>query len=102
MAKKAQLAIVVCADPSVEKYPGFWVQDCSAATQNLLLAAHGLGLGAVWTAVHHLEDRVQGFKDLMELPEGIIPVSCSVIGWPAHEGKRVDRFKEERVHRNTW
>ncbi len=56
MVAQAQLGIIVCADLSLEKYPGYWVQDCAAAMQNMLLAIHSLGLGAVWTGIYPMED----------------------------------------------
>ena len=87
MVTQAALGIIVCADLSKEKYPGYWVQDCSAAMQNLLLAAHGLGLGAVWTGIHPVEDRVKAFTEMFNLPENIIPLGFAPIGWPrsAHQ-----------------
>jgi nitroreductase len=102
MAKDAPLAILICGDLTLEKYPGYWVQDCSAATQNLLLAAHGGGLGAVWTGIFPLSDRVEGFKQLCRLPEQVIPLALVVIGYPAQSLQPQDRFREDRVHRNNW
>ncbi|WP_320171580.1 nitroreductase family protein [Maridesulfovibrio sp.] len=102
MAKKAPLGILVCGDLSLEKYAGYWVQDCSAATENLLLAVRASGLGAVWTGIHPIEERVQGYKKLFNLPEQVIPLGFLVIGWPDQESKKKDRYKEERVHRNNW
>lgn len=102
MAAEAPLGILVCGDLSLEKFPGFWVQDCSAAMQNLLLAAHDLGLGAVWTGVYPVEERVTRFKTIFELPEHVIPLGFAVIGWPVKPGRRKDRFKEDRVHRDRW
>ena len=69
MVTKAPAAILVCGDESLEMHPGYWIQDCSAALQNLLLAAHGLGLGAVWTGIWTREERVAGFRQLFSLPE---------------------------------
>jgi nitroreductase len=102
MAKGAPLAILVCGDRTLEKYPGYWVQDCSAAVQNLLLAAHGKGLGAVWTGIYPLSDRVAKFKELCLLPEQVIPLALVVIGYPAQTLAAEDRFRTDRVHRNTW
>ena len=102
MAVKAPLGIVVCGDPSVEKYPGFWVQDCAAAVQNLLLAATGLGLGAVWTGIYPVEGRVQGFRELLGLPASLVPLALVVVGH--HEGKpeRKSRFEAAKVHYNRF
>ncbi len=102
MAKGAPLGILICGDLELEKYPGYWVQDCSAAVQNLLLAAHGKGLGAVWTGIYPLNDRVEGFKKLCHLPEKVIPLALVVIGYPAQTLSAEDRFRADRVHRNNW
>jgi nitroreductase len=102
MAKEAPLAILICGDLALEKFPGYWVQDCSAATQNLLLAAHGKGLGAVWTGIYPLGDRVDGFKKLCNLPEEVVPLALVVIGYPAQTLKREDRFRADRVRQDTW
>ena len=103
MAARAPLAVLVCADTTRElKCPGFWIQDCSAAIENLLLAATALELGACWLGVHPREDRVEGYRDLFGLPEHIVPVALLVIGHPAQEQHRLDRYDAARVHRNAW
>jgi nitroreductase len=102
MAKDAPLAILICGDLALEKFPGYWVQDCSAATQNLLLAAHGKGLGAVWTGIYPLDDRVEGFRRLCSLPGKVIPLALVVIGYPAQTLPPEDRLRADRVHRNLW
>jgi nitroreductase len=83
MAEQAPLAILVCGDPGHEKYPGNWPLDCAAAVQNLLLAAHALGLGAVWTGVYPQQERVEGFRRLLGLPKNVIPHSLVPLGYPA-------------------
>ncbi|MDD3312070.1 nitroreductase family protein [Pseudodesulfovibrio sp.] len=102
MAARAPLGILVCGDLGLEKYPGYWAQDCSAAMENLLLAAHGLGLGAVWTGVHPMADREAGFRELLGLPETVIPLGFAVLGWPAQAPASESRFREDRVHFNTY
>ncbi|MBI4863929.1 MAG: nitroreductase family protein [Candidatus Riflebacteria bacterium] len=102
MVKKAPLAIVVCGDLSREKYKGFWVQDCSAATQNLLLAAHAMGLGAVWCGLYPDESRVDGMRKLLGLPETVVPLALIPIGWPSEACSRIDRFDAKRVHHDGW
>ena len=102
MCKYAKLAIMVCGDTTKEKYPGFWVQDCSAAIMCLLLAAHEKGLGAVWTGAHPMPDRVTGLKKLFGLPENVIPLGLVVIGHPAKIVAPQDRYQEQRVHHNKW
>ena len=102
MLKEASLGIVVCGDLSLEVYKGFWVQDCSAATQNMLIAAHALGLGAVWLGFYPFEDRVAGLKRMLSLPEQIIPLSLVSIGWPGEQKRPAERYRQERVHFDVW
>lgn len=101
MAAEADLAILVCADMKLE-YNGYWPQDCGAAVENLLLAAHGIGLGAVWTGIYPIEDRMAGFKKKFGLPEHIIPFALIPVGHPDQEMKSESRFKAERVHTEKW
>lgn len=102
MAKDAPAAVLVCAEPALEKYRGYWVQDCSAATQNILLAAHAMGFGAVWTGIYPDEERVRGFRDLLGLPPGIVPLSLVVVGRPAENKPPSKRYSPSRVHKNGW
>ncbi|EFI35823.1 nitroreductase [Desulfonatronospira thiodismutans ASO3-1] len=102
MADKAPLGILVCADLSLEKFPGYWVQDCSAATQNILLAAHSLGLGSVWTGIHPIKEREEGFQKLFNLPDQVIPLAYVVIGYPDQDHKTPSRYKPERIHYDKW
>lgn len=102
MCRQAPLAILVCSDSSLEKYPDFWVQDCSAAVENLLLAAHALGLGAVWAGVYPMKDRVEGFQKRLCLPEGITPFALVALGYPNEAPVAPKRYKKERVHDNGW
>jgi nitroreductase len=102
MAKRAPVSILVCGDLSLEKFQGFWVQDCSAAIQNMLLAAHAMGLGSVWTGIYPLEDRVRGFRSLVGLPEHVVPLALIVIGHPAQNPQSERRYRADRVHRERW
>lgn len=102
MAPKAPLAILVCGNLDIETSPGYWVVDCAAATQNLLLAAHALGLGAVWTGTYPNEDRMDGYTELFNLPEHILPHSLVVLGYPNKNPPHQDRFQAERIHYNRW
>jgi nitroreductase len=104
MAAKAPLAILVCGDLhlGVEKSEGYWVLDCAAATQNLLLAAHALGLGAVWTGVYPREQRMESLRRLVGLPENVIAHSLVVIGYPAEQVQPEERYRPERVRWNHW
>lgn len=98
----APAAVLICGDLSLLRTPGFWVQDCAAAAENLLLAAHGIGLGAVWMAVFPLEDRIRGFRTLFSLPDHIVPFALVPVGHPAEEVPPADRFCEDRIHYNGW
>jgi nitroreductase len=102
MAATAAAGVLICGDLSLEKYPGYWVQDCSAAMENMLLAIHGLGLGAVWTGVYPKEDRMKGFSELVGLPETVIPLGFVPLGWPDQTAGEIDRFREDRIHFNTY
>jgi nitroreductase len=99
----APLGIAVCADLKLARYPDYWVQDCSAATQNLLLAAHALGLGAVWLGVFPLEERVAGVKQILGLPEQVVPLCIVALGYPATKPELpARRYDETRLHHNHW
>jgi nitroreductase len=100
--RQAPLAIVVCGDLRMETNKGHWVQDCSAATENVLLAAHALGLGAVWLGVYPREERIEALSSLLALPRGLVPLAAISIGYPAEQPQRVDRYQEEGVHHNKW
>lgn len=102
MAAKAPLSIMVLGDRSVEKYPGNWMLDCSAAIQNLLLAAHSEGLGAVWCGLWPEEERVETARALVKAPENAVPLAVIVLGYPDQDLKPQDRFDASRVHKNIW
>ena len=102
MAREASVAILVCGDLTLEKFQGFWVQDCSAAAQNLLLAAHAKGLGAVWTGIHPMEDRVEKMRNLLGLPDHIIPLALIPVGYPNKKVAPESRFKKDRIRFNKW
>lgn len=105
MAEHAPLAIVVCGDMD-NTYPAdgrdYWVEDTSAATENLLLAAHALGLGAVWCGIYPLQERVAYLKDLLSLPENIVPLNVVPVGYPAENPKPKDKWKPENIHYEKW
>ncbi len=102
MLKEAPLAILICADEKLEPIPGYWALDCAAATQNILLAAHGMGLGGVWLGIYPREERMKDIKELTKLPEHIHPVSLIGIGFPAEIPTHPQRFKTDRIRYNTW
>ena len=105
MATKAPLAIVVCGNlqkamPGTGQ--GFWVQDCSAATENILLAANALGLGAVWTGLYPDEEHSKAVRDVLKAPEHIVPLCTIVIGHPAENPTPKDKWKPENVSYNEF
>lgn len=102
MLKEAPLAILVCADTNAQDMEGYWVQDCSAATQNILLAAHAVGLGAVWLGIFPRNERMEGITGLTGLPDDIKPVTLISIGYPAEVKSPSDRYNSSFVHYNNW
>ncbi len=98
----APAAILVCLDLRLPDNPDLRVQGCAAATENLLLAAHALGLGAVWTAVYPDADRMLGFANLFSLPDAVAPFALVTVGYPAARPPPEDRYREDRVHYNGW
>ncbi len=102
MAPNAPVALVVCGDKRLQKHHGFWVQDCAAATENILIEAQQLGLGGVWLSVYPVEGTVQGFRRLLDIPEHVIPFALVLVGHPAEHKTPDDRYDESRVHTNGW
>ena len=102
MLEHAPLAIVVCGDAELDGGTGFWVEDCSAATQNILLAARDAGLGAVWLGVYPMAPLVEGVKKLLGLPEKVTPLNIIPVGYPAEEKPPGNRFNEAKIHREKW
>ncbi len=101
----AACAFVMCGDmtKTIEgEGQGFWINDVSAATENLLLAAHAMGLGAVWTGVYPSRERTAQVQELLGLPEYIIPMCIVPVGIPAEQPAVKQKFKEENVHYNRW
>ena len=104
MLKEAGAAIVVCGDldKAVEGLPEFWVQDCSAATQNILLAVEAMGLGAVWTGVYPGMERAKFVQNVLGLPETIIPLNVIPIGYPEGETTPKDKWIESNMRWEKW
>ena len=105
MAADAPLAIVVCGDMSKAmegEGRALWAQDASAATENILLAAHAMGLGAVWTGTFPYKDRTAAITKLFSLPEGIIPFCTIVLGYPDESPKPKDKWKPENVSYESY
>lgn len=97
----APLAIVVCADMR-RAYPepgrDFWICDCSAAMQNILLAATGMGLGSVWVGVYPIGLLVRGVSSLLNLPDHVIPLGVAYVGHPAEAKPPRTQYDPSRVH----
>jgi len=100
MLPQAPLCIVPCGDPSISET--YWVQDLSAATENILLAATGLGLGAVWCGVAGRPERVQAARSVLGIPGGIVPFAYVAIGHPAEQKEPRTQYDAARVHRERW
>lgn len=105
----APLLIAMCGDTDKTtmpdgkmKLPDFWVQDVSAATENLLLAAHALGLGAVWTGVYPAMERVAEVANVLNCPQNIVPVAVVRVGYPDEAPEPKDKFKEENISYNKF
>lgn len=95
MLKQARQAIVVCGDSTRSSY---WYLDCSAATQNILLAAESLGLGAVWTAAYPYEDRMEVVRRFTNMPENVLPLCVIPFGYPATNEQPKQKFDEKKIH----
>ena len=105
MIQQAGVAIVVCGnmDKAMQgPAQAFWIQDCSAATENILLAANALGLGAVWTGCYPMEDRVAEVSKVLKLPKTIVPLCVIAIGHPAEQPTPKDKWKPENVSYNEF
>ncbi len=105
----APLLIAVCGDTDKTtmpdgktKLPDFWVEDVSAATENLLLAAHALGLGAVWTGVYPAMERVAEVANVLNCPNNIVPMAVVRVGYPDEAPEPRDKFKEENISYNKF
>lgn len=103
MLKTAPLAILVCGDLTLEKAAGNWVMDCAAATQNILLAAHATGLGAVWSGIYPEADRICALSRICRLPADVVPFALVGVGYPDSASPAPpERFNPERVRLNHW
>jgi len=102
MLDQAAMAILVCEDPTLEFNAGRGPLDCSAATMSILLAAHALGLGAVWVGIYPVQERMEKTRNLLDIPLHIIPIALVSLGYPDEIPHSEDRFKAERVHYERW
>ena len=102
MARTAPAAILVCCDMNLVKLPDFWIQDCSAASQNILLAAHDLALGAVWVGIHPMAARIDDLRSRLSLPAHVVPFSLIALGFPGETLEPRNTFQEARIHEQKW
>lgn len=105
MAEKAAAAIIVAGD--VKKQWGgmesdYWIMDCSAATQNILLAAESMGLGAVWTAVYPEDSRVRSVRQILGIPFHVVPLNVIPVGVQTGREKPKDKYDPKQIHWNRW
>ena len=102
MLLEAQKAILICYDEKLQHDEGYGIIDCSAATQNMLLAAHTLGLGACWIGICPRKNRMDALKSIFKLPASVIPFAVISLGYPAESKSAGERFKSERIHLERW
>jgi nitroreductase len=100
MLKEATAAIAVCGDISVS--PDYWIQDCSAATENVLIAAAALGLGTCWLGCHPREERVSAIRKVLGIPDDIGILSLIAVGYPAEKKESRTQYDPDRDHRQAW
>lgn len=96
------VGILVCGEPRLQKYSGFWVQDCAAVTQNILIGAQFLRLGTNWIGLYPIRHRIRKVRKLLALPRRIVPFAFVSIGYPAEIKEPSDRFDSRRIHSNSW
>lgn len=102
MLPQAGCGIIVCGDKTKQDVFGFLISDCSASIQNILLAAHGLGLGAVWCGIYPREHLIEGMVNVLNLPEHIIPVGMVVVGVKDERKSTINRYNESKIHYDRW
>ena len=105
MTATAPVAVVICGVLD-KALPGeareYWIQDAAAATENFLLAVHALGLGAVWTGVHPISERIRIIREALHLPEGVEPFCLIPFGYPAVPASVKDKWDPSVVHQDVW
>ena len=102
MLKQAPAAIIVCGDLDLESHKGYWVQDCSACTENILLEIADQGFGGVWLGVYPREERVEGLRKLLNIPENVVPLALIAVGYPAEQKPPKNEFDKSRIRYNSW
>lgn len=107
MVEHCSFAVVVCGDmdnlfKGDSHDGGFWVQDCSAASENMLLAAHALGVGGVWCGIYPLDDREQRLRQILNLPASLTPLNVMAFGYPANKTTPKDKWNPAKIHYNAF
>ncbi len=107
MVEGCSFTVVVCGDMDnlfQGDIPdgGFWVEDCSAASENMLLAAHALGVGGVWCGIYPLKDREQRLRDILNLPTNLTPLNVMAFGYPAQPVTPKDKWMPAKIHYNAY
>lgn len=102
MLVESPAAIAVCGDLDKESSREYLSLNCSAATENILLAAHGSGLGAVWLGIYPRSERIEKLSKLLNLPRSILPISLVALGYPAEMKPAVNRYNKNLIHVNQW
>lgn len=102
MLQKASAGILICFDTKLQHDEGYGPVDCSAATQNMLLAAHGLNLGACWIGIYPRKPRIEALHELFKLPEHVIPFAVISVGFSEEVKSKPDRFIRSRIHYESW
>lgn len=105
MAKDAPVSIIVCGDMEATldgEGQSYWIQDVSAVSENILLAANALGIGSVWCGIYPVSERVAWFQKTFGMPKNIVPLSCINLGFPTAPVTPKDKWKPENIHYNTW
>ncbi len=107
MVEHCSFAVVVCGDMNnlfKDDVPegGFWVEDCSAASENMLLAAHALGVGSVWCGIYPLKDREEKLREILNIPSSLTPLNVIAFGYPAQPAPPKNKWNPEKIHYNTY
>lgn len=107
MVESCSFAVVVCGDMDnlfKGDIPdgGFWVEDCSAASENMLLAAHALGVGGVWCGIYPLKDREQRLRAILNLPANLTPLNVMAFGYPEQPVTPKDKWVPAKIHYNAY
>jgi nitroreductase len=102
MLKEASTGILICYDTKLQHDEGYGPIDCSAATQNMLLAAHALNLGACWVGIYPRKNRIETLHKLFDLPEHVIPFAVISVGFPGEVRRKPDRFLKDRIYKERW